>query len=247
MKKLFAVSLLLAMAALSAFGQLNTMYSTTLSSAVTATDNVINVTSATNMVAPGTGSSSAPTGSQLYVVAPGNPRGETMFVRSISSTAITVTRGRTGIRSGFPSGSLVLFGPPTWFKDYDPSGSCTAANTFVTPWVNVLTGAQWLCSTITLSWVPGWQNPLPPGATAAVASVAGATAINGPLQHITGTNAITSFTMGVGWNGSGFCVIPDAAFTTTATNNILKASTAVAAKTLCWAYDNTNAGFTPSY
>lgn len=246
MKNLFRILAAAALSAAAMFAQTNTLTATTTSSAVLATDSIVNLTSAT-----GVNALSLPAGtpaSELYVVAPGNQRGELMSVVSISGTAIKVRRGIQGSRSGFPNGSMVLIGNPNWFYDYDPSGSCTTANTFVAPWINTKNGNQWLCSTITLSWVPGFQNAgSVPQVTAAVASVAGATGVNGPLQHITGTNAITSFTMGAGWNGGGFCVIPDGAFTTTATNNIGKASTAVAQKVLCFTWDNTNSVFDPSY
>lgn len=232
-----------------AFAQINTLTATTLSSAALSTDKTIYVTSATNINAPNIQSNTV--GSQLYVVAPGSIQGEVMLVVSVSSTAIGVRRTDGGRASAFPSGSMVLVGQPNWFFGDDPSGGCTTANVFVSPRVNTKTGWQWYCSTITLSWVPGFQNPLAANnsaqVTAAVASVAGATAVNGPLQHITGTNAITSFTMGAGWNGGGFCIIPDAAFTATATNNIGKASTAVIAKTLCYTWDATNSVFDPSY
>lgn len=243
----FAVATLAGLGALPAFAQINTLTATTLSAAVLSTDKVINVTSATNINAQNIQSGTV--GSELYVVAPGSPRGEVMLVTGVSSTAISVRRTPGGAATGFPSGSLVLVGQPNWFYDYDPSGSCTTATVFASPWVNTRTGSQWLCSTITLSWVPGFANAYGESAqvTAAVASVAGATAVNGPLQHITGTNAITSFTMGAGWNGQGFCIIPDAAFTTTATNNIGKASTAVAQKTLCFTWDATNSVFDPAY
>lgn len=243
---LVAIALGCAIAPAPAAAQINTLYATTLSAAAAQSDDTLTVASTTSMTAP-SAQSATPAGSQLYVVDPGSARGEVAQVISISGSVVTVRRGAAGQRTAHVSGAMVLYGPPNWFQKYDPSGGCTAASTYVTPWVNVTNGLQWLCSTITASWVPGWQNPNPPAATAAVASVAGATAVNGPLQHITGTNAITSFTMGTGWNGAGFCVIPDGAFTTTATNNIAKASTAVANKTLCWAYDNTNGVFTPNY
>lgn len=229
----------------SAFAQTNTLTATTLSAAALATDGAITLTSATNVVVPSIGVM----GSQLYVISPGTMRGETMQARSVSGGIVTVARGKTGIRSGFPSGSYVLIGSPNWFFAYDPSGSCVAANTYVTPLVNVLTGSMWLCSTITGTWVPGFANQAGEAqqVTAAVASVAGATAINGPLQHITGTNAITSFTMAAGWSGQGFTVIPDGAFTTTATNNIGKASTAVVNRPLTFTWDATNSVFVPSY
>lgn len=242
-RKKIVLALALCLTAGAASGQVNFLTSTTLAASALSTDRTITVTSATGINAPAPGV----IGSQLYVISVGNPRGEGMPVQAVNGTQISVARGRTGATTALPNGATVLIGQPNYFRAYDPSGGCTAAATFISPHVNTLTGMQWLCSTVTLSWVPGWQNPVQGQVTAAVASVAGATAINGPLQHITGTNAITSFTMGVGWAGGNFCIIPDAAFTTTATNNILKASTAVIAKTLCYTWDATNAGFTPDY
>ena len=245
MKTLTRITLCLAISAAAAFGQLNLLTQTTTNVAALASDKTIYLTSVTGINAPSQSSTPA---SELYVITPGNPRGEVMQVKAVNgTTSVTVTRTGGGAATAIPSGATVLIGPPNWFRDYDPSGGCTTASTYVAPHVNTKTGNQWLCSTITLSWVPGWQNTAPTQVTAAVASVAGATAINGPLQHVTGTNAITSFTMGVGWAFDSFCVIPDGAFTTTATNNILKASTAVVGRALCYTWDATNSGFAPSY
>jgi len=108
---------------------------------------------------------------------------------------------------------------------------------------------------------PGFGNasPLNADVTTAVASVAGATLPSGPLFHVTGTNAITAWgsstTAGAVGAGGGssdaqgepFCVIPDAIFTTTATNNIALATTAVVNKLLCYAWDGTNKKYVPSY
>jgi len=248
MKRIYSLAFALCLTVGAAFGQLNTMYSTTTSTALLSTDSIINVTSATNMTAPSP-ASATPAGSQLYVIAAGNPRGESMYIQSINGTAITVRRGVTGGRFAAPSGSLILFGPPNWFRAYDPSGGCTAANTYITPHVNTLTGAQWLCSTVTLTWVPSWGNPAGDsfGPTAAVASVAGATLPSGPLFHMTGTNAITSFTLPLGFVSGSFTVIPDAAFTATATANIGKASTAVVQRPLTYTYDSAAGLFYPSY
>jgi len=249
MKTLLALAFAACIAVSPGQAQLNTLTATTLSSAMASTDKTIYVTSATGINAPNLQNNTV--GSQLFIVAPGQPRGLVALVTSVSSTAIGIrVSSAGGANGGYPSGSMVLIGQPNYFFDKDPDGGCVTASTFVTPYVNVQTGQQWLCSTITLSWVPGWQNMLV-GAeaqvTALVASVAGATAINSPLQHINGTNAITSFTFPAGWNQGSFCIIPDAAFTTTATNNIGKASTAVAAKTLCYTYDATNSVYDPSY
>jgi hypothetical protein len=150
------------------------------------------------------------------------------------------------------SGGLELADPPL-------NGGCTFANTGFTPWVNVITGAQWLCSSVTNTWVPGWNNPLVPGAqkvTTAVASAAGFVTPTGPLFHITGTSAITGFNVPVGFNatavgGGCFTVIPDAVFSWTAANNIAPASASLNAGTavvvvnqpitFCW--DATNSKF----
>lgn len=146
------------------------------------------------------------------------------------------------------SGGLQISDPPL-------NGACTAANTGQTPWVNMLTRAQWLCSTVTKTWVPGFYNPYTSGAeevTAAVASAAGLITPSGPLFHITGALAITGFNIPIGFNASAngggqICVIPDAIFTTTTANNIALASTAVVNKILCWSWDATNSKFVPTY
>jgi hypothetical protein len=245
--RLYSLALALCLTAGFAAAQVNTLTQTTTTSAILATDAIINVTSATGINAPNPGTSVI--GSQLYVIAPGSPRGETMIVRSVTGTVIGVRRGATGIRSGFPSGAIVLIGQPNWFQAYDPNGSCVTASVYVSPWVNTLTGAQWLCSSVTLTWVPSWGNAAGDAfaPTTAVASVAGATLPSGPLFHMTGTNAITSFTMPVGFAAGSFTVIPDGAFTATATNNIAKASTAVVGRPLIYTWDPATALFYPSY
>ena len=218
-----------------AFGQAS-LTKTTLSSAIsTGTNQTIFVASATGITA-------SPV-TMLYVDR------EAMLVLSISGTTVKVARGQSGTASvPHVTGSMVLAGTPDQFYTRDPSGACTATATAVTPWVNISTGNQWLCSTITTSWVPGFGNRIAvPQATTAVASVAGATALSGPLFHITGTNQITSWTLPVGQLNSPFCIIPDAAFTTTASNNIAKATTGVLNQTLCYTWDATNSKFVPSY
>jgi hypothetical protein len=247
MNKLYAVTLALCLSVGAAFGQVNTLTQTTASAAILATDSVINVTSATGMNAPNPATSVI--GTQLYVIAPGAPRGESMKVRAISGTQITVRRDSGGIRSGFPSGSIILIGQPNWFQSFDPNGSCVTASVYASPWVDTLNGYQWLCSTVTLSWVPSWGNPAGDAyaPTTAVASAAGAITPSGPLFHVTGALAITSFTLPVGFTGGSFTIIPDGAYTTTATNNIALASTGVVSKPQTWTYDQATAKFYPSY
>jgi hypothetical protein len=243
-----------------AFGQA-TLTQTTLSAAIqTSAANSMSVTSATGFVA---GASLA------FIVDATGGNSEAVFVNTVSGTTIGITRGYNGagVSNPHPKSSLVFVGPPASFYYVNPSGSApfvngvaSCANTPVTPYINIMNGTQWLCSPVTLSWVPGWFNDVATqGMTAAVASVAGATLPSGPLFHITGTNAITAwgssttvFGTGAGGSttdvvGAPFCIIPDAIFTTTATNNIALATTAVVNKQLCYVFDQTNKKYVPNY
>ena len=249
------LSILLILAG-SAFAQLNTVVQTSLSSSITATQNIFNVASATGIQAP----TVSQAGSSLYIVDPGQAFGEQVNVIAISSTTLTVSRAG-GKAKSHVSGAMVLVATnPNWFTTKDPAGSCVLANTTAIPTLNILNGAQWYCSAQTLSWVPGWGNSLEnnyqPLSGTATASVAGTTVIAGPLVHINGTNAITAFQPSVGWQGQGFCIVPDAAFTTTTGGTtvastrviaIAKASTAVANQVLCYTYDAVAAKLVPSY
>ncbi len=254
MKNLSKITIIGLLAALSASAQQNTLVQTSLSAAITKTQTSFAVNSATGINAPGFGAA----GSALYIVDIGQQLGEQVFVTALSGTTVSVRRSGNNTAQAHASGAMVLVATsPNWLYSIDPWGSCTAASTYVTPYVNVVSGKQWLCSSITSSWVPGWGNTTTPAqATLLVASVAGTTVVSGPLLHINGTNAITAFQPTVGWYGQGFCVVPDAAFTTTtggttvATTRVTAiaiASTAVANKTLCFTYDATNAKFTASY
>lgn len=246
MRTINKIAILGLLAALCSFAQVNSIVQTSLSSAITSSQTKFAVASATGINAP---TASIP-GSVLYVVDPGQILGEPMPVLAVSSTTVTVRR-TNGRAAAHASGAMVLIATaPNWFYSIDPVGTCTATSVFASPWVNIENGRQWLCSSKTGTWVAGWGNnagsPQVLSATA-TASVGGATAIAGPVVEISGTNAITSFTMSTGWNGQGFCVNPTGAFTTTATNNIAKASTAVASLALCFVYDAQAGKFAPSY
>jgi hypothetical protein len=258
LKNTLILSVLLLAASMS-FGQ-TALTQTTLSAAVNSTSQTqFTVASATGITA---------TNTLLYVMDGTSANSESVFVNSVSGTTIGVTRGYNGTKaSRHISGAIVWAGPPNAFHATDPSGQVstvgsTAActNEQFSPYINIQLGHVWLCSTITLSWVPGFFNTsAPPGVTVAVASVAGATSPSGPLFHVTGTNAITAWgtsttvtTGGMGGShtstmGAPFCVIPDAIFTTTATNNIGLASTAVVNKLLCYTFDQTSKVYIPTY
>lgn len=190
---------------------------------------------------------------------------EQMRVTAVNGTQLTVVRGVNGtVATPHSNGAMVLFGPSRFFYVQDPGavGSptstggpsnvpCILANVVVSPWVNIRTGAQWYCNANSLVWTPGFNNPLLPlGASqATVASVAGATNVGGPVFKISGTNAITSWTFtgnqNIGIAGAAtansqtaqFCVIPTGLFTTTATNNIGVAYTAVVGQMSCWQWN----------
>ena len=226
---------LLAVFVVASFAQRNTLGSTTLSAAIAANQQTFSVASATNIsVSPATA---------IYVDQ------ELMYVLSVSGTRITVARGQNGTAAvAHPSGAYVLSGRPDMFVTVAPKGACTTASTYVTPVVNVITGYQYLCSTVTLTWVPGFNNPEPAEATATVASAAGAITPSGPLFTVSGTAAVTGFTFPVGFTGKGsFTVIPTGAFTWTTAGNIAVAGTAVVNRALTFTWNAATSKWQPSY
>ncbi len=226
---------LLGVFVVASFAQQNALTSTTLSAAITATQQSFSVASATNIsVSPATA---------IYVDK------ELMYVLSVSGTRITVARGQNGTAAvAHTSGSYVLAGRPDMFVTVAPTGACTTASTYVAPVVNVLTGYQYLCSTVTLAWVPGFNNPEPAQATATVASAAGAITPSGPLFTVSGTAAVTGFTFPVGFTGKGsFTVIPTGAFTWTTAGNIAVAGTAVVGRALTFTWNASTSKWVASY
>lgn len=224
------------------YAQQNALGSTTLASAMNGQTNTANVASATGITYSVSGNQTL-----LFI-----DDEALMVAASPNGTQVTVTRGYGGTRANAHlSGANVLIGRPTWFTSFDPSGSCSNNNLIASPLVNIMSGNQWLCSSVLGRWVPGFGNPGNSGATVgpttAVASAAGLITPSGPLFHITGALAITGFTVPVGFNGGSFCVIPDGTFTTTTANNISLASTAVVNKVLCWTFDKNTNKFSPTY
>lgn len=215
---------------------------TTLSAAITAKQTVIPLTSVTGITA---GDVTAGTvGSMLWVVDPGQRMGEPMNVLSISGTNVTVSR-MPGKVVAHISGAMVLAGPPNAFKKGAPTGS---TDSDYTPYVDTETGDQWLYSSVTGCWVPGFRNcSAPPSATATVASAAGLITPSGPLLSVSGTAAITGFTVPVGGIGASFSIIPTGNFTFTTANNIGLAGTAVTGRVLTFIYDTSAAKYYPSY
>jgi hypothetical protein len=243
MKTMFNLLFVLVLACSASFGQLVTLTQTTLSAAVSSGASTLRVASASGISATVT----AP--SYLYVLDPGSQRGELMKVSSVSGTNIGVVRGLNGTAAvGHISGAIVVIGRGQDFPGYDPSGACTSTTAPVFPWINPINGNQWICSSVSGSWVPGWNNTNAPiSATATVASAAGAILPSGPLFTVSGTAAVTGFTIPVGFASGSFCTVPTGAFTWTTAGNINTAGTAVVGRTLCFTYSTTASKFVASY
>ena len=207
---------------------------TTLGSLITQGQNTFTLGSVTGITAGTIGVST-----DLYVDR------ELMIVLSVNTTTkvVTVSRGQGGTQaSGHANSAMVLYGPPNAFQVFDPEGACVTANTAYTPWVNVRNGYQWLCSTVTLSWVAGFNNLGSLQVTKAVASAAADVLPTGPLFHITGTTTgITGFTIPVGFEKGKICAISDSGTWTTTTgsgaNNFAIGVTGTQYLTFCWTYD----------
>jgi hypothetical protein len=199
---------------------------------------------------------------------------EAMGVFNVNTTTgfVTVNRGYLGTQaSPHPSGDMVLVAPnyavtiaqggnpvPDGLFGQDPplGGGCTASGTTTTPWVNVMTGAQWICSSVTGTWVPGWNNPLAgdfSGQAATVPAATGTITPSGPLFIVSGSGAISGFSIPIGCNAtaSGACsftVISAAGstWTWTAAGNIMTAGTGTAGHTFVFTWSASLLKFVPS-
>jgi hypothetical protein len=274
LKKFAASLVLLAGLAGLSFGQ-TALTQTTLASAVFGPAGY----SGTSSTISGTVTLASCTGIAAPIL-PGTPSSiiyvgrEAMGVFTVNTTSctLTVNRGYLGTQAApHPSGDMVLYGPnyavtlaqggnpvPSGLFQQDPpvNGTCTAANTPTTPWINVLTGAQWLCSTVTGTWVPGWQNPwITDGAwqTATVPAAAGTITPSGPLFVVSGSGAITGFNIPVGCDatavgGCSFTVISAAGstWTWTAAGNIMTAGTGTAGHLFTFVWSASLLKFVPS-
>lgn len=153
-----------------------------------------------------------------------------VFAVNSSTNVVIVKRGYLGTyESPHRSGDMVLVAPaynsanggnpvPSGFYNVDPpfGGSCTALVVPTSLWLNVLTGAQWLCSTVTNTWVPGFNNQMAGIGQPVTAAVVAATTItpSGPFFHLTGATVVTTIATPVGCNatavgGCTFSVISD--------------------------------------
>lgn len=217
---------------------------TTLSAAMDINANVAYLTSVTGVT--GLGLNNLVT-TYLYIDR------ELMAVQSVSGLVATVLRAQAGTGARpHVSGAAVLLGPTQHFSPFiSPpiyNSAVTPANVAYSPVIDIETGMQWIPSTVTNSWVPGWNNPMAPQPTVTVASAAGLITPSGPLFTVSGVLAITGFNTPVGFTNAGsFTIIPSAIFTWTAASNISVAGTAVVGKALTFTYNVSTNKYVPSY
>lgn len=238
--------LAIALLAAAAFGQ-TALTQTTLSSAITANQNVVQVASLTGIAC------SVTQLQPLYILDPGTRQGELVNCSKTSSTGgnfLTLQRG-ANFRTAHVTGAIVVISNANNFAQSfsltDPYGANCGPCKLYTPLINTSNGNQWLWSTLTLSWVPGFNNPNQPAVTADVASAAGVVVPSGPLFALTGNSAITGFTLPVGFATGGFCAFPTGTFTWTTATNIGLAGTAVVGRTVCFTWDWATSKWYPSY
>lgn len=155
LKRILILTLLAAVASSSLLAQA-TLQQTTLSAAVnggtSATGGVVLQTtifpaSLTGFNAPTLG---AQNGSIVVVDT------EFMQVLGINSTTggVSVARGIWGTQArGHVSGATVYVGPPNFFKNFDPNGSCVASLEPVLPTVSAASGDVFTCDANTNVWV----------------------------------------------------------------------------------------------
>jgi hypothetical protein len=236
----------------------NTITQTTVSGSFNQNASSFTVASATNLTAPVSNFRQA-----IYVINPGQTKGELMDVVGLSGTQVSVARSSL-FRQSFYTGSIVVIAPSPnaaanfggnfngSFFETDPVGNPSVAASYpgapvVTPWLNATNGLQWL-QDVNGVWQPGWNNPgSVSGPTTLVSSAAGAILPSGRLFHVDGTAAVTGFTIPTGFAGGSFSIIPDGNFTWTTAGNIGLAGTAVTGRLLTFQYDTNVAKFWPSY
>jgi hypothetical protein len=130
--------------AIPATAQVNTLTSTTLSSAQALTDRVACLTSATGVVIPSTSA----VGSTLFIGAGAGAETEVVQgVTSYSTTCFSVLRKVNP--TAHVSGASVYLGPNNWFATIDPrvgtGGACTLASLLYYPVINTSTGTVFKC------------------------------------------------------------------------------------------------------
>jgi len=226
----------------------NNLTQTTLSAAISVNQNTFTVASTTNIVNPTNGFFQ-----KIYVLDPGSLRGELMTVLAVPVSGTIQVSRLDQFKMPHLASAIVIINPvdPTFngFVEFEPNAGLVPPTPPGLTWiVNVVTGNQWLWSTVTNSWVPGFNNtsaPLSP--VAALASAAGLVTPPGPLFHMTGALAVTGFNAPLGFTSGEIRIINDGIWTWTAANNIAVAGTVTTVgTTIMFVYDPITAKWYPS-
>jgi len=143
MKKLIRWIALALAGFIPAFAQLNTLSTTTLSSAITSiTATQIVVASATNIFGPSIPSGTA--GSMLYIDK------EAMQVYAVSGTTVSVLRATSGTTATTHAANVnIWIGNADWFNGYpvgtEPAGSCTKSTLYAYPRIHIFDATVFVC------------------------------------------------------------------------------------------------------
>ncbi len=253
-KNLFLALAFAGLFPLAAYAQLYTLSQTTLSAAISDGQTTFAVASLTGITVQ-----TNTNATDIYIDR------ELMQVTAVNSTTDTVTviRGVSGTQAAaHASGDMVLAGPPAAFINYDPEGACSGtAPTTPTmavpaaPTINTRTGAQWLCSTVSGKWIPGFNNPGLSGTPQTEsASVTGGTITpSGPLAQFTGTTELETINVPTGCGGNGSCSVTlifsgsSSGLTWGTSGNIAAAGTATTTKSsVTFVWDATLSKWIPS-
>lgn len=134
------------------FAQYFVLSNTTLSGAMTATQQTVTLTSASASAGSTVGAPAL--GDGLYVADGANGIGEFMVITSVPASGATfgVRRGVIGIAGAHPTSAVVFTGDQGYFMTtYPQDQTCTLA-TNPRPWINVLTGDVGLCKSSVWAW-----------------------------------------------------------------------------------------------
>lgn len=153
MRKLFGTLALAAIVALCAvpdlYAQQFVLSNTTLSAAITDSQQTITLTSAS--ASSGSNVGAPAVGHGIYIA--DNP-GEFLIITSVSGTTYGVRRAQTqgSIASAHVSGAVVLTGPQGNFFRSNPGSNVCVASSVPRPWVNIQTGEVGLCKSSIWTW-----------------------------------------------------------------------------------------------
>lgn len=241
--KITKIATIFGLLAAFAFGQ-TALTSTTVTSVLTANQNVIPVASASGITAMGAQGQYT---TLLYI------DHELIGVRSISGLNLTVDRGLSpapvgeASRTTHRNAARVWIGPPAAFTSAEPYGQCVRSSLVYVPVIVVSTGHKFDCLGLTTAGAYARTDaPGTPVLGATVASAAGVLSLNATIATVSGTAAITGITVPAGFEpGMTITIIPSGAFTWTTATNIAVAGTAVVNRAIVFTWSGT--AWIPSY